>query len=163
MSEMSVKESLLITRDYYKWLEKNPKAIKADWPGWEKLGISFDVFTKNKTKDPLCQVAQKDCKKCPMISHWMKDAGSLKGAEKFTSCLVKTSPVMLLLNTLDPKMTKEKRAEIAREVWEAAELYLEKDVPVYGLPKATRVTRDRKDRVRRVKVLEVKTNRRVRR
>lgn len=148
MSDMTTKEALQITRDYYKWLEKNPKAIKADWPGWKKIGVSFSVFEKSAA-DPLCQVAQKDCRKCPMISHWMANSQDLSGAEKFTSCLVKTSNYMKMLNTLDPKMTKEKRAEVAREIWEAADSYLENGVPDYEPPKASRVRREKKERVKR--------------
>lgn len=90
---MTLKKSLKITAERYRWLFNNPRALPADWPGWEDYG--FDMSITSKDKNPLCQVAEGNCSNCPLIALWIKDSGDLPRKQRLKSCLVRTSPFMV--------------------------------------------------------------------
>ena len=90
---MTTKKALRITAEQHRWLAKNPKALPSDWPGWEDL--DFDMSVTSKDKDPLCQVAEGNCMKCPLIALWIQDSAGLPKNQQLKSCLVRTSPFMV--------------------------------------------------------------------
>ena len=89
---MTTKKALRITAERYRWLADNPKALPSDWPGWADYG--FDMSTTSKDKDPLCQVAEGSCLRCPLIALWIEGSEALPRKQMLKSCLVRTSPLM---------------------------------------------------------------------
>ncbi len=64
---MEKRESLQLTRVWWQWLAENPTKGKLDWP---------DAPTRRLYNDcPLCQFANMDCDKCPLLWKWTAKEG----------------------------------------------------------------------------------------
>ena len=152
---MTTKKALRITAERYRWAAANPKALPSDWPGWEEYG--FDMSVTSKDKDPLCQVAEGDCMRCPLIALWIQDSGGLPRKQRLKSCLVRTSPLMVrqgLRHSIRPG-EREQALEASLAIFTEAEYALENgprepDLSIY-VKRARRVREVVEERVSRTR------------
>ena len=141
---MTVKKALRITAEHFRWLEEHPKAAPNDWPGFSDYGI--DVSIKSKDKYPLCEVADGNCMRCPLIALWIKDSGDLPDRQKLKSCLVRTSPWSIRQTSKDCFTLKDRQPAIdaTRSIYLEAEYALEHgvrepDLSIYEVKRTRRV------------------------
>lgn len=134
---MTAKKALRITAERHRWLAANLHALPADWPGWEDHG--FDMSISSKDKDPLCQVAEGNCMKCPLIALWIQDSGDLPRKQRLKSCLVRTSPLMVRqrLHRSFPEADKELAYLATTKIYAEAEYAIangprEPDLSIYA-------------------------------
>jgi hypothetical protein len=134
--KITVKEALKITRDHYKWREKNPKAVRHDWPEWKKLGYDFSHTDSGVFKNPLCLVAEGSCLACPLIALWMEGSEKIEETDlKFiVNCMIKTSLHMTAFNDNDPLRKKAKEAY--KRIWEECDRALKKGIRKYKAPQS---------------------------
>ena len=149
-TKMTTKKALIITAEHYRWLEKNPKALPNEWPGWEKYGI--DVSIGSDDRNPLCVVADGDCMKCPLIALWIKDSGALPLNKRTMSCLDDNSPHVIRFNKRhsDKKEDKELVLKAIRSIYLEAEYALENGVREPDMS-VFRIKREKRSEISRVR------------
>lgn len=72
---LTKREALILVRDMWDWISKNPFKTKKNWPGWNQ-------FKKESLDDPYCACCfyvdyrakrndeASDCDRCPLVKLW---------------------------------------------------------------------------------------------